>query len=317
MDKGKKKILRVFTTTSFEGVTSIAILEELLKNTDEIQLDVRYVKNLDFRDYADFADADIVLALGTPYRGYNLPTEFFLNLDVPFMDFLHFSTWGEELGGEHITSQVNENEDPIKQLAMFISRFPESSLLAKYIEFTEKAWYLIEAVNAYRTWSWENNSITRMLLALYHASYKWLPLLMRGLSIEETIRKHAPIIQGQMEKMKDYIDRKKETVKSFNVEVDGQQCKLFVAYADEYINELANDILTTEQTAMPTIVCVGRSTKSSDLFSIRTTKVEAGKVAWLINEGSGKDSVANVFTGVSYAQLMGTGIAQKLAQLEA
>jgi len=317
MSKEKeKKRVRVFVPTTFEGVTSVAILEELTKGSDELELDIEYTSHLDFRDHQKFTDMDIVLVIGLPYKGYALPTEFQLGVDVPFMDFIHAATYGEEIEGENIISMVDPDKDPIKQIADFLTTLPDSSLLSKYVEFTDKAWYLIQAVNDYRIWNWENNSITRMLLALYQASHKWMPRLMRGLTLEEIIKRNAPVIQGQMEKMKDYIELKLKMTKRYNVVVEGQSCLLKVVFADQYINELANKLLTEEQTALPVIVCVGRPTKSSDMFSIRTTVVNAGKIAYMINEGGGKEAVASVFTGVSYAELMGNGIVTKLAQGE-
>ena len=312
----EKKRVRVFVPTTFEGVTSVAILEELTKDSDSVELDIHYTGHLDFREYQQFTDVDIVLVIGLPYKGYALPTDFYLGVDVPFMDFIHASTYGEQIEGENIVSMVDAEQDPIKQIADFLYKLPDSSLLAKHVEFTEKAWYLIQAVNAYRTWTWENNNITRMLLALYQASHKWMPRLMRGRTLEEIIKQNAPVIQGQMEKMKDYIETKQAMTKRYTVVVDGQSCLLKVVFADQYINELANKLLTEEQTALPVIVCVGRPTKSSDMFSIRTTVVNAGKIAYMINEGGGKEAVASVFTDVSYAELMGNSIVTKLAQGE-
>ncbi|AIW03265.1 hypothetical protein CPT_Mater108 [Bacillus phage Mater] len=315
MDNTTKKIARLFVPQTFEGVTTVAIIDDLLRNTDDIQLDIRYTKHLDFRDHHLFTDADIVLALGLPYKGYALPDDFYLGVDVPFMDFIHVATYGETIKGENIISLVDPDKDPVKVIAELITQSPESSLFSKSVAFSDKSWYLIEAVNSYRTWTWENNDTTRMLLALYHGSYKWLPRMIKGMELMEMLQTYAPIIKGQMEKMNEYIERKIEMTKTYNVDIEGQTCILRVVFADEYINELANALLNLEQTSSPVIVCVGRATKSSDMFSIRTRIVNAGKIAYMINEGNGKENVASVFTGVGYAELMGSSVVNKLTQV--
>jgi hypothetical protein len=304
--------VRVFTPPTFEGVTSIAILEEVI--SEDIPLEVIYTNTLDFREYEKFRDTEIIIVLGLPYRGYTLSDDFYMTVDVPFMDFIHISTYGEQIPGTNITSIVAQDIDPIKELYQIFQNSPDTTILSKHLTLTDKARYLVEAVNAYRTWTWEANDTTRVLLAMYNASYKRLPKLTRGLSLPEIVKQYAPIIKGQLERMNDYIERKRAMVKTNHVVIDGETCLLKVVYAEEYINELANDLLLREQSAMPVIVCVGRTTKSSDIFSIRTRTVSAAKVAYLINEGNGKDAVASVFAGISYAELMGNGIVSKLGQ---
>lgn len=302
--------LRLFVPPTFEGVTSVAVIQEVLR--DDIILDVVYTNTLDFREYTRFKDAQMILVLGLAYRGYNLPQEFYTEVDAPFMDFVHISTYGNPIPGNHIISIVDEELDPIKVLFNLLHTSPDTTVLSKYITFTDTSEWLVNAINSYRTWTWEGNDTTRILIALYHASYKRLPRLMKGLSLQEVLKAHAPIIKGQMERMEDYIEKKAATVKEQVVTVDGQQCLLKVVFAEEYINELANELLNQRPTGVPTIVCVGRSTRGNDIFSIRTAGVHAGRVAQLINEGGGKESVATVFSGVGYAELMRNAIATKL-----
>jgi hypothetical protein len=304
--------VRVFVPPSFEGVVSVAVLEEIIH--DNIDLEIVYTGHLDFREYDKFKDVEIIISLGLPYKGYALSDDFYLTVDVPFVDFIHSSTYGEQIKGKHIISDVNADMDPIKDLYQLLKFSPESTILSKHVSLTDKAYFMVEAANAYRTWTWETNDTTRMLLALYHASYKRLPKLIRGLSLQDMVKQYAPVIKGQIEKMNDYIERKRSMVKNYTVTIDGESCLLKVVYAEEYINELANDLLNRERTPMPVIVCVGRTTKSSDMFSIRTRIANAAKVAYLINEGNGKENVASVFTGISSAELMGNGFVNKLSQ---
>jgi hypothetical protein len=304
-------MVRVFVPPSFEGVTSVAILEEII--SDKLELDTVYINNLDFREYEQFKGADIIIVAGLPYRGYALPQDFFTTVDAPFTDFIHSSTYGEVIEGERIVSTVVSDMDPIKDIVSFLTYSPEASILSKHVTLSDRTNYLVEAVNDYRTWSWEGNDTTRVLLALYHASYKRLPNMIRNLKLQDIVKEHAPLIKGQLEKMNDYITRKAQMTKIYNISIEEQPCLMKVVFADDYINELANHLLN-ENTSMPIIVCVGRATKSSDIFSIRTRKVDASKVAYLINEGKGKESVATFFSGVSYAELMGNAFVQKLEQ---
>ena len=304
----------MFVPPTFEGVTSVAVIEEIIQDT--VDLEVIYSPTLDFRDYHKFRDTEINLILGLPYRGYELPADFSITVDNPFTDFLHFSTYGEGIRGVHITSIVEPNKDPIKELSHVLEYSPDTTILSKHATLTDKSRQLVEAINAYRTWTWESNGTTRLLLALYHASYKRLPKLLRGVSLPDVVKQNAPVIKGQMEKLEDYLERKRDMVKTFHVTIDGSPCILKTVYAEEYVNELANDILMREVGSTPVIVCVGRTTRSNDIFSIRTKGIHAGRVAQLINNGSGKDEVATVFAGLSYAELMGTGIQNKLAQIQ-
>lgn len=305
--------VRVFAPPTFEGVASVTILEEIIH--DNVLLEVIYTGNLDFREYEKFKDTEVIIVLGLAYRGYNLSDDFYITTDVPFMDFIHIATFGEQIEGQHILSLVDVDKDPIKVLYNIFETTPESTILSKHITLTDKAKYIVEAINAYRTWTWETNELTRMLLSIYYASYKRMPKLLRGLSLQDMVKQYAPIIKGQLEKMNDYIERKRGMVKTYNVEINGENCILKVVYAEEYINELANDLLLREITAQPVIICVGRTTKSSDIFSIRTKGINAGVIAYMINEGGGKEQVATVFAGVKYAELIGNSIVQQLSRL--
>jgi hypothetical protein len=310
----EKRKVRVFVPMTFEGVSSVAILEEITQN---IEWDIQYTRSLDFREYEQFKDTDVVLVLGCAYQGGTLPEEFFDEVDVPFMDFIHCSTFGEPLPGTHIVSIVHEAQDPIKSLSDFLYNNPASSVLTKNITFTNQAWQMIEAVNAYRIWQWDNNGMTKALLALYFASHKWLPNMIRGLTYTDMVKNYAPVIKGQLQKMDDFLKRKREVTKTFQTQVEGQACVVKVVFSDEYINELANDLLNSVPLGTSVIVCVGRATKSNDILSIRTRGIHAGRVAHLINEGNGKENVASVFTGIGYAELVGKSIVHQLSMGEA
>lgn len=304
--------IRVFVPPTFEGVTSVAVLEELIN--ERASLEVRYVSYVDFQTWNQFLDCEHVIVLGLPYKNQLLPDEFYHNNDVAFMDFIHISTYGEQIAGNNIVSIVNPDCDPIKELILLLQEKSESFIISKYTTLTDKAFHLAEAVNAYRTWTWETNDVTRMLLALYHAGYTWFPKLIKGLSLQDIVKQYAPLIKGQMEKMENYIRTKRNHVQTATITIGHDQCLLKVVFAEEYINELANDLLNREIANMPVIVCVGRPTKASDLFSIRTKDINAGMVAYLINKGSGKESVANVFSGIGYSELMSNAIITKLGQ---
>lgn len=304
--------VRVFTTQSFEGVTSVAILEEIMP--EYVNLDIRFVKTLDFRRIEEYRGAEVTIVLGLGYMGYNLPEEFYTEVDVPFQDFIHCATYGKPINGNYVISTVDEDKDPIKVVCNYLKLHPEASILGNGLNFTDKAEQMIEAVNAYRTWTWERNGTTKMLLSLYQAFYKYLPRMIKGKALNDIVKEYAPIIKGQLDKMQDIIADKTAKTKTYDVKVAGVDCKLKVVFAEEYINELANSLLTSESTTAPVIVCVGRTTKGGDMFSIRTRNIHAGRIAHIINEGNGKENVASVFTGVGYAQLMGNSIVTALSQ---
>lgn len=303
--------VRLIVPPTFEGVTSAAVLEEIVH--EGVQLDVVYLSHLDFREYKVLTEVEITVVLGFAYQGYVLPDDFYTQLDVPFGDLIHFSTYGVPLVSDHIISEVFLETDPVYELLKFIERVPDYSMLSKHVTITDKSRQLAEAANMYRTWTWESHSVTRMLVALYNAGYKRMPLLLKGKSLTEAVKANAAVVKGQLEKMGDYIEKKRGMVKTFPMDINGNPVILKVVFAEEYINELASDILNREQSATPLIVCVGRSTKSEDLLSIRTRNVNAATVAHLINKGSGKENVASVFSGVKYSELIGRSIVAQLS----
>lgn len=306
MTKENKGInVRVITPATFEGVMGVAILTEML--SDEVSLEVNYERSLDFRDYNRFDGVDVCLVLGLAYNGYALPQDFFIKNDIPFEDFIHISTYGEEVKGEHIVSTVVDGQDPIKTLSSIFIQTPDTVLLSKYIKYSSKIEHMINAVNDYRTWNWEDNNTTKMLLALYNATYKMLPRLIKGKELTDIVKEFAPIIKGQMEKMEELLRRKVELSKTYDVTVEGEQIILRVAFSEEYINEVAHALLDIN-THKPVVACVGRLTKGKDIFSIRTSKIDASKIAYLINEGGGKEEVASVFSSIGYTELMGDSI---------
>lgn len=297
--------VKVFTTSTFEGVSGVAILQEILDK--DVNIEVEYTRHIDFRNHTQFEGVDVNLVLGLPYRGYNLPQDFYIKNNVPFEDFIHIGTYGDTIQGEHIISIVEEEQDPIKTLYDMLVQARQGTILSKFVQISGKAESMVQAVNAYRIWDWQSNSTTRMLLSLYHASYKMLPRILYGTSLTDVVRQYAPIIKGQMELMSDSIQRKVDTSKTYEVVIDGEISILRVAFTDEYVNEVANELLNID-THNPIIACVGRTTKGNDMFSIRTSKIDASKVAYLINEGAGKETVASVFSEIGYTELMGNSI---------
>lgn len=315
MRSTEERRIQLFVPPSFEGVSSVVAVEAMLVGEENIELVVNYQTSLDFRDVEQFKGFEMNLILGLTFKGYELPEHFFTEVDVPFADFIHYSTFGEEIEGNHIISQVIEDQDPLRGLYSLLSTGDGNTLLERHLTLTDDVNFVVEAVNAYRIWDWEANTGTKILLALYHAGHKNLPQMVKGLSLVEIVRKYSVVIKGQQEKMKEYIETKASSVKPQEVSIQGQVCTLITLFSEQYVNELA-DYLLKQYTDInrPTVVCVGRPTRGSDLFSIRTSKVSASLVAHYINEGKGKDYAATVFTGVNYADLMGNSIIQQLTK---
>lgn len=299
----EKQTIKVFTTSSFESVTSIAILEELFDDT--IDVEVEYTKNLDFRDVKRFKDYKTVIVLGVGYNGYNLPEAFYTEVDNPFTDFIHVASWGEQIKGEHVISIVNESFDPIVLLYNILIDHPQLSMINQHTKTTDKAKHMIKAVNDYRTWKWYENKVTNYLLALYHGTGKYMPNLLKDRTLNEVVKENQYIISGQMMDMADYIKTKVEQARVSDITVKGINCKLKVIFAERYINELANRLLEVGYNDVPTIVCVGRPTKGSDMFSVRTKGVDARDFVELIDgQRKGKENVGTFFSGASYSELM-------------
>lgn len=301
--------MRVFTPTTFEGICSIAILQEIFRGSG-LHIDVQHEAYIDFRDVNLFSGYSTNVVLGLPYKGYALPDQFYIDHDVPFQDFIHAATYGEEIQGKFITSIVDTEADPIVGVCKYIASNPR---LSKHAQITGKAQAMIEAIDSYRRFEWQDNNVTRLLLALYLASYKELPKLLKDRTLNETVKEFAPIVKGQLTKMHDHIEKKILQAEHSVVEFRGQQCSVITLYSEEYINELAHALLQRESSSMPVIVAVGRMTKGNDMVSIRTRDVHAGLVSQAINDGNGKEAVGNVFTDAKYNEILNMWILRKLS----
>lgn len=308
-DKIDKVKIRLTVPPSFEGVSSVVVFDAMIK--ENVELIVNYQRSLDFREFGQFAGVDINVVLGSPYRGYELPKEFYEEVSIPFVEFIHFSTFGIDIEHAKIISHVEEGKDPILNLYERLVYRPDSTILSNHVELSDKVENLVYAINAYRTWTWEGNNIVRVLLALYNASYKRMPELVRGMTLANMVRNNAPVIRGQMEKMDNIIERAIETSYTETISYEGRNVTLRVAFSTEYVNEIANALLGDRDTE-PIIVCVGRPTKGNDLMSIRTRNINAEQIAYQINEGGGKEEIASAFFGASYSVIMGESIKTKL-----
>lgn len=301
----EKEILKVFVPPSFEGVTGVAVLEELFLNSN-IDVEVEYTKTLDFRDVSKFRGYKNIIVLGIAYMGGNLPTEFTIELNNPFTNFMHVATYGEELPGEHILSRVVEDKDPILDIYDIL----QTSNVFPYLAYegdwqSDKARQLAEAVNAYRTWTWYDNKLTKYLLAMYNAMGKYMPTALEGKTLQQAVTDNKCVIAGQMMAMSEYINDKIEQTKTADVVVNDIPCKLKVVFADKYINEIANRLLEVGYQEAPTVVCVGRATKGNDMFSVRTKGVDAREfIKGVSGQATGKENVGSLFVQINYSELM-------------
>lgn len=309
------KDIRLIVPPSFEGVASVVTFESMLSEEMIGKLQVEYVSYIDYREYKNFSVDSIIVILGPGYKGYALPEEFYATVDIPFMDFIHFSTYGQNIPGNHLISVVDANKEPIVQLVDMLKYSPESSILSKYVNIDSFTEGVAKAVQDYRFWQWENNTITKVMLALYNASFKHLPSIFRNNSLEDVMKLYTPIIRGQWNKEKEHLEKKLKETKAYNVEIQGTNCVLAVVFSDQYINETANYILDNIETRNPIAVCVGRNTKGGDVFSVRTKGIPANLVAHLVNEGQGNENAASFFSDVNYNELMGNAIKTKIEQV--
>ena len=301
----EKEILKVFVPPSFEGVTGVAVLEELFLNSN-IDVEVEYTKSLDFRDVSRFRGYNNIIVLGIAYMGGNLPVEFTIELNNPFTNFIHVATYGEELPGEHIISRVIEDKDPILDVYEIL----QTSNMFPYIAYegdweSGKAKQLAVVANKYRTWTWYDDKVTKYLLAMYNAMGKYMPTALEGKTIQQAVTENKCVIAGQLMAMSEYIKDKIEQTKTADVVINDIPCKLKVVFADRYINEIANRLLEVGYQEAPTVVCVGRATKGTDMFSVRTKGVDAREfIKGVSGKATGKENVGSLFVQINYAELM-------------
>lgn len=304
----------VFVSDSFEGVVAGAIIKKMITDS-RTKTHTNFMRKMDFSNPNLFGFNDINLVIGLPYRGELLPESYFDSKDYPFEDFIHVSTYGEEIIQNGVISIV-QDLSPLKVLQEMIEHNQTSTVLGRITETSQEVEAITQALEDYRLWTWENNTLTKTLLALYEASYTELENVIDGYSIQEIVTEFKPFIIGRIKAREKRIKDKLEEAYEGQIMVNNTLTKIKFVFSDDYVNEVGNALIAEEEDSVNVIACVGSTTRSSDLIRIRTRGVYAEDVAQWIDEksGVGKENVASVFSATGYSNLMGKAIKKAIEE---
>ncbi|ASR79811.1 hypothetical protein JANET_193 [Bacillus phage Janet] len=320
----EKEIVKVFTTGSFENVVGVAMLEEILCTPKDdgaepflgvtgFDVEVEYVKYLDFRNVEQFKGYKNIIIMGCAYMGGNLPAELAIELDNPFTNVLHVATFGEPLPYEHVVSLVEEDKASAATVLQVLQTANVLTSIAYNGNYSKKAEALAEAANDYHNWTWYDNKITKILKSLHNAHGKYLPHLLKGKTVNSVVKEQQHAIAGQLMMMEEYIEDKLKQAITFRSRIGGVECMVRTTYAEQHVNEVANRLLEMNSYGIPVVACVGRTTNGNDMFSIRTKGVRADDfIQSITGERTGKEKVGNLFVPIKYNDLMSKSMMEAL-----
>lgn len=343
----------VFVPSSFEGVASASIVQKLLPTFD---VAIYYESKMaDVYNHPSIDPSKVsyeslvgIIILHIPYKGEAMSDPLYEQVNLPFFDFTHIATFGQEISLSNVknVSFVVEDCAPIHKLLELISQGKTGMTVSQYSpEFKLMA----KAVNDYHIWDWNGNGktknhnpLTSMLRYLYEATYTEMPKLIGDKGIMEVTKLYKPLIVGTMKKAEVYINHKVETARTkkdialspdlFNSGKEVPLVTITFQFADTYENEISDrlfqlhcDIVNNKGTEVnntdkihsgtqrqPHIVLIGKVTKGGDRLVVRTRGISAEKVAKALNNGMGKEEVASVFSPTSYGNIMLNGTIESL-----
>lgn len=261
-----------------------------------------FLDKFNLPDIGNYADkADILIVAGFPfYESQRTALDEALQaMNNPFSQFYHLATFGDTYSNEGAfhsyvdttVSPVGNFSKVVKELKNFL-KFADAiqSLLLSDMES------IIEATDAYNRYEVTDTTLDWISLV---ETYRELLYARYGVGtdLEEILDKDKTLVKALREKRDDYIKR---ILGRTSAQVVNGTVICFT-YAEEYVNEVAHKLIEFYQSYNYTriAVFVGRHTKGDDMFSIRTSGIDAGELAYKVNRGRGKPTTATVFLGNS------------------
>lgn len=253
----------------------------------------------DIKNYAN--KADVLIIAGFPFYESQRTTvdEALQVMNNPFSQFFHLATFGDTYSNEGtFHSYVDTTISPVGNFSKVVEE------LKKFLKFADAIQHLllsdmhtiIEATDAYNRYEVTDTTLDWISLVETYREQLYARYGV-GTDLEEILDKDKTLVKALREKKDDYIKR---ILGRTSAQVVNGTVVCFT-YAEEYVNEVAHKLIEFYQSYNYTriAVFVGRHTKGDDMFSIRTSGIDAGELAYKVNRGRGKLTTATVFLGNS------------------
>lgn len=261
-----------------------------------------FLDKFNLPDIGNYADkVDILIVAGFPfYESQRTALDEALQaMNNPFSQFYHLATFGDTYSNEgSFHSYVDELVSPVGNFPKIIKE------LENFLKFDDVIRHLllsdmeslIEATDAYNRYEVTDTILDWVSLVETYREQLYARYGV-GTDLEEILDKDKTLVKALREKKDDYIKR---TLGRTSAQVVNGTVICFT-YAEEYVNEVAHKLIEFYQSYNYTriAVFVGRHTKGDDMFSIRTSGIDAGELAYKVNRGRGKPTTATVFLGNS------------------
>lgn len=261
-----------------------------------------FLDKFNLPDIGNYADkADILIVAGFPFYESQRTTvdEALQVMNNPFSQFFHLATFGDTYSNEgSFHSYVDEVISPVGNFPKIVEE------LKNFLKFADAVQHLllsdmhtiIEATDAYNRYEVTDTILDWVSLVETYREQLYARYGV-GTDLEEILDKDKTLVKALREKKDDYIKR---ILGRTSAQVVNGTVICFT-YAEEYVNEVAHKLIEFYQSYNYTriAVFVGRHTKGDDMFSIRTSGIDAGELAYKVNRGRGKPTTATVFLGNS------------------
>lgn len=261
-----------------------------------------FLDKFNLPDIGNYADkADILIVAGFPfYESQRTALDEALQaMNNPFSQFYHLATFGDTYSNEgSFHSYVDELVSPVGNFSKVVKELKNFLKFADAIQplLLSDMESIIEATDAYNRYEVTDTTLDWISLV---ETYRELLYARYGVGtdLEEILDKDKTLVKALREKRDDYIKR---ILGRTSAQVVNGTVICFT-YAEEYVNEVAHKLIEFYQSYNYTriAVFVGRHTKGDDMFSIRTSGIDAGELAYKVNRGRGKPTTATVFLGNS------------------
>lgn len=261
-----------------------------------------FLDKFNLPDIGNYADkADILIVAGFPFYESQRTTvdEALQVMNNPFSQFFHLATFGDTYSNEGaFHSYVDTTVSPVGNFSKVVRELKNFLKFADAIQplLLSDMESIIEATDAYNRYEVTDTTLDWISLV---ETYRELLYARYGVGtdLEEILDKDKTLVKALREKRDDYIKR---ILGRTSAQVVNGTVICFT-YAEEYVNEVAHKLIEFYQSYNYTriAVFVGRHTKGDDMFSIRTSGIDAGELAYKVNRGRGKPTTATVFLGNS------------------
>lgn len=261
-----------------------------------------FLDKFNLPDIGNYADkADILIVAGFPfYESQRTALDEALQaMNNPFSQFYHLATFGDTYSNEGaFHSYVDTTVSPVGNFSKVVKELKNFLKFADAIQplLLSDMESIIEATDAYNRYEVTDTTLDWISLV---ETYRELLYARYGVGtdLEEILDKDKTLVKALREKRDDYIKR---ILGRTSAQVVNGTVICFT-YAEEYVNEVAHKLIEFYQSYNYTriAVFVGRHTKGDDMFSIRTSGIDAGELAYKVNRGRGKPTTATVFLGNS------------------